>query len=736
MLQQALLGLGFCILACGIGAIPLVWNRYFYFADDFQTFFMPGFLEIARQLKSGLFPISAEHSWYGGALLAEYQFAVFNPVCLLLYVLISFLPRLEQAAAFYAIAHIGILTGGIYALCRGLRIGRLEAGTGAIVGSTTMWVVYWGAQTWICALVGTAWLCWALAFLIYAYRDGRFVLPAALVTALAFASGWPYTIVALGVAVVLGTATDLFLRRRTRPAIRVLLSTALAAGLAAPALLPLWNYLAESTRLRAGLPGELQADLDTLLAVGVPIFPDMWRTFGGAQQLTWSPPMQYASWFIPVVLVNADWRRLARDRHPAGWILLFLVLAFGTMSTFAAGWHFRMPFRLLPDYHIALAVLSAWLLSNARATKAGAEVWLPGRTAAAVTLPFLLASLHQPARSGMELGFMLVIGTLVVACRWSQRILPSYLPVFLLLGHVGIFAALTAMIPENGMVAHWIPPLVAPASAPVDEGSIRQITLFQPIGRDGSFGLHRSLGPSFWAEIAPGNTILYQQVEAINGYSAVQPRGFQETLCLDYMGASCPDAPRHLFAREPATRVPLIDLLRLDRVVVQKGPLAASFAQEAGSEWERTRSGEYADVFTRRVPLPQAPRALSFVPSGMDIVPVLDRPDRQTFRLKPGHAGARLVFARPWYPGLRASLDGRDLPVNPLLTLLPSVELPAGEGGKLIVEYVPAGLNLGLVVAGMSLLLLLAYARAERRFVPTLGSAGGSALQDDEVPAR
>jgi hypothetical protein len=571
-----------------------------------------------------------------------------------------------------------------------------------------MWVIYWGAQTWICALVGIAWLPYALALLIWAYRDPRFVVPAALATALACVSGWPYTIVALTVATTVGLGVDGILRRRLRAAARVVLAAGLGAALALPALLPLWDYLAESTRLRGGLPGELQADLETLLAAGVPVFPDVWRVFGGTERVTWSPPMQYASWFIPAVLANADWGRLGRSRTPHGLILALLVIAFGAMSTFAAGWHFRMPFRLLPDYHIALAILSAWLVTQARSSAGGIQVWRLRLTLGVAAVPFALALLHQASLGMTITAFMALTAVLIVSCRWAQVRGWRSWPVVLIIGHVVIFIALTAAIPENGMVAHWAPPSRVPEPASTDD-STRQITLFRPIGPNAAFGERRRPDVAFWSEIGPGNTALFSGRETINGYSAVQPKGFQDTLCFDYMGASCPDVSARLFAREPTTGLPLIDLLRVDRVVAQTGPLADDFTRLAGADWRRVEVNEHSQVFARSRPLPSLPRRLSVAGADLSIAPVRSTANRDTYRVAPHHETERLVWARPWYPGLRVSLNGRELPVRPLLRLLPSVELPAGEGGKLVVSYVPDGLVPGVAAASAAALLLMLH---------------------------
>lgn len=67
-----------------------------------------------------------------------------------------------------------------------------------------------------------------------------------------------------------------------------------------------------------------------------------------------------------------------------------------------------------------------------------------------------------------------------------------------------------------------------------------------------------------------------------------------------------------------------------------------------------------------------------------------------------------IIFARPWYPGYRATLDGRPLPLTPYRRFLPEVTLPKGATGRLVVEYRPAGLDTGLkIAAGAGGLLLL-----------------------------
>ena len=350
------------LTAC-TAALPLVGNRYFYFADDFQMMFMPAFLEIAHQVKEWQIPLVTNRTWLGGAFAAEYQFALANPVSIALYLLMDCLDRLDHAAAVFALFHLAVLSAGIFTLCRGLGIARAGAATAALAGSTSMWVIYWG-QTWVNALVGITWLPWALFSLLLAYRRTRYIGLAAITTAIALVSGWPYTVVALLVIIGIGTVISFALNGRFWPCVRVIISVGLGGAIAAPAFLPLWFYLKESTRVHGELTNVFVTYLGTLVAVSLPIFPEVWRVFSNVDSTSVSPPIHYVSWFILPVLANANWTILKERQGSLGLGLILVAAAFGFLSMYAAGWHFRWPFRLLPYYHITLAMLSGWLMTR------------------------------------------------------------------------------------------------------------------------------------------------------------------------------------------------------------------------------------------------------------------------------------------------------------------------------------------------------------------------------------
>jgi hypothetical protein len=66
-----------------------------------------------------------------------------------------------------------------------------------------------------------------------------------------------------------------------------------------------------------------------------------------------------------------------------------------------------------------------------------------------------------------------------------------------------------------------------------------------------------------------------------------------------------------------------------------------------------------------------------------------------------------VVFSRPWYPGYHATLNGKNLPVKVLNLFLPTVQLPPGAKGRLILEYRPRSLVLGSIVSVMTVVVTL-----------------------------
>jgi uncharacterized membrane protein YfhO len=65
-----------------------------------------------------------------------------------------------------------------------------------------------------------------------------------------------------------------------------------------------------------------------------------------------------------------------------------------------------------------------------------------------------------------------------------------------------------------------------------------------------------------------------------------------------------------------------------------------------------------------------------------------------------------VVFMRPWLPGWSATLNGRPLTVLRADSIMPAVEIESSEHGQLVLEYRPASLRIGIVLAAAALLAI------------------------------
>jgi hypothetical protein len=87
-----------------------------------------------------------------------------------------------------------------------------------------------------------------------------------------------------------------------------------------------------------------------------------------------------------------------------------------------------------------------------------------------------------------------------------------------------------------------------------------------------------------------------------------------------------------------------------------------------------------------------------------------------------------IVFSRPWYPGYRAYLDGKPMPVEVLALTMPAVRLPPGSSGNLVLEYRPMAITIGgpmtaLTAAFVVCAAVVALVRGRRAMRQTVGGS-------------
>jgi hypothetical protein len=212
---------------------------------------------------------------------------------------------------------------------------------------------------------------------------------------------------------------------------------------------------------------------------------------------------------------------------------------------------------------------------------------------------------------------------------------------------------------------------------------------YAPLDHPGELPSPAPGAADFYAEYHPSSTGLLVGERQVNGYSPLAHRFLREHLPIDDQG-NFGDTGAELFtAEDPATGLTWLELLRVDQIITQLGPRDASLQELLDDSWQRVAEGRHTATY-RRTPY-DLPGLLSYAAPGVDVAP------QEACRLQhsrecvdvsvSGAEPARLVFARLWFPGYTATLDGQPLDVVRHDGTLVAVDLPAGRSGELVVSY-------------------------------------------------
>ncbi len=721
--------------------IPMLFNSHFYFYDDFQIQYLPTFHEIGRLLADGQLPFVTLKNWFSGALLGEYQYGIFNPINLILFLFIDLLAdNVVWAATFFSVFHLVVLTTGVYAACRAADCDRRPAAIAAVAVGTASWQLYWYAISWVPGLVGCSWLAWTVAAVLALRRGANRVVLPCLAIYMPLVSGWPQAVIAEAIflGAVIGEAA---LARQWRFAVRVGMLALLGLMLAMPALLPLVYYKAVGAR-GSGWAGPIFAWLASpaaWLGMGFPSFITSWQGWPGYYGFI-DNPMTYHHWTLPMVaiVVVTRYPTALRDRSALLFASLAGIFAATAMVPFPLPISVKWPFRFIPFADLFLMLWLARVLSLRERSGLTTSGWSRRLLVGCILLPLFLTvtggsgyldkyAVPFVLRDIIVALLLFAGGFLVIA---TDRLASRYWMVTVLGVHIVFFALIIAFWPVPRYLHDWGVPANAWTSEARDEMSRRlavsdggnAIFLYGTQWDPDQFSDRTALGRVPPVRRQPwklfGNMPFYYGISAIEGYSPIEPAALGEFFCFGPFAATlCPGAIDHLFATEPTVGVAVADLFRLDRVVAEAGPLNTAAASGVPVDWTRTDLGDGDTLYVRPSAAQRAPGTISYLPPGVtaSLVRFSDRGEAHRVVVSASYDGKPMVFARSWYPGYEIMADGVALPYELIEGIFLAVRLPQNFAGELVVAYTPRGLLPGLAVAGVALVLLMIWWWLERR---------------------
>lgn len=237
--------------------------------------------------------------------------------------------------------------------------------------------------------------------------------------------------------------------------------------------------------------------------------------------------------------------------------------------------------------------------------------------------------------------------------------------------------------------------------------------LIPPVARDlkGAYG-----------SLVFGNYAKDLEKTYVSGYTPNGHFWFGEMLCMRWDTSVCPDAFRRAFDVEPSTGRTVVDLMKVDRVVLQRAlyPDARNQPAPDGWKWVDYPGHEQYISVLERVGGPISTRnGRVSATAGVTATSVAESDMTSRVRVNSDNGG-QVVFARLGWPGYRASINGHDIPIRVVAKTFVAVDIPAGtKNGDLELSWRPPGWKIGGATALLGLLgvgvLQWAFLRSRRR---------------------
>ncbi|MBL1078070.1 hypothetical protein JK358_27060 [Nocardia sp. 2] len=698
----------------GYVAVLLADIRHFY-TDDTESQYAPMWVMIGRALRDGRFPVLAPEQWMSGNYTME-EAGLFNPPQLLIDLIAPSVPNLALYATLVKLL-FSILAGlGVYRVCLAYGARPEWSAVAGVAFPFSGFFLFFDTASWMTALTGTAYMLHAWASSVRYVRGRGGPIPVFVFLYLAISVQYIFPAVESVLMLAAVAVGELVLRKDNWKAVLRLAVAAGCAGLAG-----LLTFLPSMLSAKVTWRGTAQINNDQFLTVPwseslnaslpstLPAFNSWW---GYVQPL----PMTYIAWFLIPALAFVDWRRAREQWKEFISIALFAIMALMWTAGPGTIGPLRWPARVLPMLAIGLLVLVCVLLGRFGTVRE----WRHRGIAAGVLILVLWvrtfsADPHDVIKHVIA---ALVVGALVAGVVWLAR-------------HRGGAAAalltMAAIFPIAWYQVHSIQPNLMQWHLPADrQEAMAAFPDFQgttlQLGDRGLLGPNDNSLDRAYGSLVFGNYAKDLELNYVQGYTPNGHFYFGEMLCMRWDGSTCPDAYRRLFAPDPATGRQLVDLMLLDRIVLQRAMFPDARNQPAPDGWhwaDYPGHEQWISVLERDSGLITTVNGRVADAQGVTATSLGETPTSSTVRVT-SENGGRVVFARLGWPGYRATLNGKHVDIDTVSKVFVAVNIPAGtKDAELELTWRPPGWKVGIAtgVAGLAGIAVLQwlYIRSRRQ---------------------
>ena len=702
-----------CVLGVFAGylAVLAANSRHFY-TDDTESQYAPLWVMIGRQLREGQFPVVVPEHWLAGNYAIE-EAGLLNPPQLLINLIAPSVDNLTLYSTVVKLVFAIILGLGVYRVCLAYGARPQWAAVAGVSLPFSGFVLFFDAAAWMTAFTGTAWLAHAWASGVRYLRGRSGPIPVFVFLYLTFSVQYVFPAVEAGLLFGSITVAEVLYQRRWLPSLRLAAVSLCAGGAGLITYLPsllsadvTWRGTSEIINdqfLAVPWSESLNASLPSTL----PAFTSWW---GYVQPL----PVVYIAWFLIPALAFVDWSRAKSAVRELSGVVAFTVLVLLWTAGPGAMGPLRWPVRLLPMLALASLVLVCVLLGR----YATAEQWRRRAVVAGVSIGVLVlrslgAAPHRAIWHLLAALGVFLLGAVVV---WLGRNHGSAPACALMLAAVAPIAYAQVFAVQPTPMHSNLPERRSEMNAgfPDFPGTTLQLAdrgLVHP-------GPHNPGGA--YGALVFGNYAKNLELDYVGGYTPNGHYYFSELLCMGWDISVCPDAYRRAFATEPTTGRTVVDLMKVDRVVLQRAlyPDVESEAAPPGWMWvDYPQHNDQIAVLERqagpisersgRIAHTEGVRATSLSESGTTSRVRVSSP-----------TGGRIVFARLGWPGYRANLGDQQVPIDVVAKTFVTVDIPPGTtDAELQLSWRPPGwkIGAGTAAAGVLGLALLEWEFLMRR---------------------
>jgi hypothetical protein len=677
----------------------LLNDRYF-FIDDKISDMLPKLYDIGMLLRNGEFPILTTNIMNGSAYALEYQYAVFNPVNLILsYILPSF-KNFTVAGWFISAIHLSLSGLGAFILARNIGLRGMQALTLSLLFALNYHGLYWNASAWYGPLIGSTWVIFGIAFLagmVYSDKPLRNAIGLFFAYSLCITSGWPFAVIAIAITSIFILFHLIFFKKDYYLSACIIIVGLSSIMVSSAALISFFSAAEVATRYSAfeNVTNFLVAPLDGLISFFDPSYSAFMNNWGGGYRLQQNPQF-YVGWFLLPLLLMINWSKEKIISTGVwmwgGLMLVFLLTCMGPERLGVL----RFPIRSIPYFHFFLI-----LFLMAAAKECGLSITKQRMQLFLFVLVFQsIHSVQSNPSQAIHLFFSaLIILAFSIIFFYLVHKKRNYSP-FLWFSSLFIFAVILYVIP-HGRGADW--------GLPGDSNTVN------PLGRENYtlfYGhyVDSNAIPNPHLEYRVATTALLGGDRSINGYTPIGHQGFRKILKISDHGNFEELCADKLFEIDSKTQLSHAELMRIDRIIALSGPWAIDIEQHITDKFALKKTSAHTLTFDY-INEYSYPGLVSWVSPSTIIEEEMACEFKQTqecFNVTNTPAeGGEIIFARLWFPGYSAYLDGKKLEVTTHKSFWVTVKLPPSAKGQLLLKYTLPKANLIVYLMLFGTLLLI-----------------------------